>query len=140
MAASEKRKDKDPMAEMRRDPMMAHLLDALKDGRDIGHYGRLTFVMVARQFIDSEEIVRLLLHDKDVDQAKARALVQQVEEHDYNPPRRARILEWQAKQEFPIIPDPGDPDAGNVYRDLEMPDEVYENIEAYHEQRVGQHA
>ena len=60
--------------------------------------------MVARQFLDAEEIVRLLLQDKDVDEAKARALVQQVKEHNYNPPRRARILEWQAKQDFPLRP------------------------------------
>ncbi len=117
--------------EMRKDPMMAHLLDALAQGQDIGHYGRLTFVMVARRFVDQDEVVGLLVQDKDVDEAKARALVQQVTERDYNPPRRARILEWQAKQDFPIIPNPDDPDAGNVYRDLEMPDEVYEHIEEY---------
>jgi hypothetical protein len=34
------------MEELRRSPMMAHLLDALEKGTDIGHYGRLTFVTV----------------------------------------------------------------------------------------------
>ena len=29
---------------------MAHLLDSLNDGKDIGHYGRLVFAMVARHF------------------------------------------------------------------------------------------
>ena len=125
------------MQEMRKDPMMAHLLDALKKGQDIGHYGRLTFVMVARQFIDTEEIVHLLRQDRDMDEAGARALVRQVEGHNYNPPRRKRILEWPAKQDFTIIPAPSDPDAGNVYRDLDLPDEVYDNIAQYHEQRVG---
>jgi hypothetical protein len=28
-------------AELRKDSMMAHLLDSLKAGKDIGHYGRL---------------------------------------------------------------------------------------------------
>jgi hypothetical protein len=31
---------------LRDSPMMAHLLDALEAGQDVGHYGRLTFVMV----------------------------------------------------------------------------------------------
>lgn len=122
--------------DLRRSPMMSHLLDALEQGQDIGHYGRLTFAMVARHFVDDKELVRLLMKDKDTDEAKVRALVQQVEQRDYNPPRRERILEWQAKQDFPIIPDSDDPDAGNVYRDLELPDQVYEHIEEYHEQKV----
>lgn len=122
--------------DLRRSPMMSHLLDALEQGQDIGHYGRLTFAMVARHFVDDKELVRLLMKDKDTDEAKARALVQQVEQRDYSPPRRERILEWQAKQDFPIIPDSDDPDAGNVYRDLELPDQVYEHIEEYHEQKV----
>src|SRR3712207_8804213 len=33
--------------DLRRSPMMSHLLDALDRGEDIGHYGRLTFAMVA---------------------------------------------------------------------------------------------
>jgi hypothetical protein len=31
----------DGEAEMRKDSMMAHLLDSLHAGKDIGHYGRL---------------------------------------------------------------------------------------------------
>lgn len=122
--------------DLRRSPMMSHLLDALEQGQDIGHYGRLTFAMVAHHFVDDKALVRLLMKDKDTDEAKARTLVQQVEQRDYNPPRRERILEWQAKQDFPIIPDSDDPDAGNVYRDLELPGQVYEHIEEYHEQKV----
>jgi hypothetical protein len=34
----------------------------------------------------------------DTDESEARGLVQQVEERDYNPPRRERILEWQSQQ------------------------------------------
>src|SRR4026209_2943243 len=33
---------------LRDSPMMAHLLDALEKGTDVGHYGRLVFAMVAR--------------------------------------------------------------------------------------------
>ena len=38
-----------PVEELRRSPM-THLLDALDRGEDIGHYGRLVFVMVGRYF------------------------------------------------------------------------------------------
>ena len=122
--------------DLRRSPMMSHLLDALERGEDIGHYGRLTFAMVARHFVDTEDLVRLLARGGDTDERKARALVKQVEDHDYNPPRRERILEWQAKQEFPICPNPDDPDACNVYKELDLPERVFEHIEEYREQQV----
>ena len=122
--------------DLRRSGMMSHLLDSLGRGEDIGHYGRLTFAMAARRFVDRDELIALLSQDKDTGEAKARGLVQQVEEHDYNPPRRARILEWQTKQDFPIIPNPDGPDAGNVYRELDFPDEVFEYIEEYREQKA----
>ena len=122
--------------DLRKSDMMAHLLDALDKGQDIGHYGRLVFAMVARHFMDEEELVSYLQKDKDFSEQQARALVQQVQGRDYNPPRRDRILEWQKEQEFPIIPNPDDPDSGNVYRDLQFPDHVYENISGYHEQKA----
>ena len=74
-------------------PTMSHLLDALERGEDIGHYGRLTFAMVAHRFMDRDELVKWLMKDRDTDEHKARALAQQVEERGYNPPRRERILE-----------------------------------------------
>ena len=125
-----------PVDDLRRSPMMSHLLDALERGEDIGHYGRLTFAMVARHFMDTEDLVRLLARGGDTDERKARALVKQVEDHDYSPPRRERILEWQAKQEFPICPNPDDPDACNVYKELDLPERVFEHIEEYREQQV----
>src|SRR6188508_1007198 len=79
---------------LRDSPMMAHLLDALKDGKDIGHFGRLTFAMVARHFLDEEEMVRLLSKQPDQDEASVKSLLRQVEGRDYNPPKRERILEW----------------------------------------------
>jgi hypothetical protein len=115
--------------------MMSHLLDALDNGEDIGHYGRLTFAMVAHHFVDSEELVELLTKDGGTDESEARALVQQVEERGYNPPRRERILQWQEQQDFPICPNPDDPDACNVYNELQFPDEVFENIQEYQEKR-----
>jgi len=121
--------------DLRKSEMMAHLLDALDKGTDIGHYGRLVFAMVARHFVDDEELVTLLQKDRDFSEEQARALVQQVQGRDYNPPRRERILEWQKEQEFPIIPNPDDPDSGNVYRDLQFPDSLYEHISEYHEQK-----
>jgi hypothetical protein len=117
--------------------MMSHLLDALDKGEDIGHYGRLTFAMVAHHFLDKEELVEWLAKDSDTDENKARALVQQVEERGYNPPKRERILEWQGQQDFPICPNPDDPDACNVYKELDLPDEIFENIQDYREDKVS---
>ena len=122
--------------DLRQDRMMAHLLDALEEGRDIGHYGRLVFTLVARHFLDEDEVVDYLCKDEDCDEAKARALVRQVEARDYNPPRRDRIIEWMQEQGFPICPDADDPDACNVYKDLKFPHEVYENISQYREAKV----
>ena len=80
------------MQELRKSDMMAHLLDALAAGQDIGHYGRLVFVMVARHFLDEEELLAQLDNDPGCDQDEARALIAQVQDRNYNPPRRDRIL------------------------------------------------
>jgi hypothetical protein len=123
------------VAELRRSPMMVHLLDALDDGQDIGHYGRLTFAMIADHFLQREEVVAWLGKDRDCDETEAKALVQSVESRHYNPPSRARILEWQSQQDFPICPTPDDPNACNPYRELDMPEEVLEDIEEFREQQ-----
>jgi hypothetical protein len=117
--------------------MMAHLLDSLLEGRNIGHYGRLVFAMVARHFLDHDELVTLLTRDPDFNEAEAVALLRQVEGRDYNPPKRERILEWQAQQDFPILPKPEDPECGNVYRNLKFPDSIYQNIEHYQEKKIA---
>jgi hypothetical protein len=123
--------------DLRQSPMMAHLLDALERGQDIGHYGRLVFAMVAHHFLDEQELIDWLRKDRDFTEDDARALVHQVEGRDYNPPRRERILEWQSQQEFPICPDPEDPSSCNVYRELRFPDSVYEDISEYYEQKAA---
>jgi hypothetical protein len=123
--------------ELRRSEMMAHLLDALDQGQDIGHYGRLVFTMVARHFLDERQLVRYLTKDPSCDETEAQALVAQVRDRDYNPPRRDRVLEWQAQQDFPICPRPDDPDCCNVYKDLTFPDGIYEDISEYHQQKVA---
>jgi hypothetical protein len=124
--------------QLRASPMMAHLLDALEAGTDIGHYGRLTFVMVARHFLNDEEMVELLSGQPGQDEHHVRALVLQVKERDYNPPKRERILQWQAQQDFPICPNPEDPNSGNVYRELQFPDHIYDNIEEFWEEKAEQ--
>ncbi len=124
-----------PAEDLRQSSMMSHMLDALERGEDIGHYGRLTFTMIGRYFMSNEELVEYLTKDSDTDENKARGLVQQVSEKGYNPPRRERILEWQSQQDFDICPNPDDPDACNIYNELEMPDEVYEDIEQYREEK-----
>lgn len=120
---------------VRKNAMMRHLLESLERGDDIGHYGRLVFVMVARYFASEDELVELLCQGADCDEKKARALILQVNEHDYNPPSRKKIAEFQARQEFPILPH-DDPGEGNVYKDLQFPEHVYDRIEEYYEERV----
>lgn len=124
-------------AALRSDSMMAHLLDSLDKGQDIGHYGRLVFAMVARHFLAEQDLLAWLLKDRTFDEAQAHALIRQVASRDYNPPRRERILEWQSQQEFPILPHPEDPDCGNVYRNLKFPDSTYHHIEEYQEQKAN---
>ncbi len=126
-----------PSGDLRSSPMMAHLLDALQAGKDVGHYGRLVFAMVARHFMNEEELTALLARQPRMSEADARAMVLQVREKDYNPPRRERILEWQKMQEFPICPDPEDPNACNVYRELRFPEDIYRNIGEFWDQRAA---
>ena len=123
--------------ELRKNGMMAHLFDALDTRQDIGHYGRLVFAMVARHFMGEGELLATLLKNPGFTEQEARALVRQVQGRDYNPPRRERILEWQRQQDFPICPNPDDPDACNVYKDLQCPDSVYQHITDYHEQKAN---
>jgi hypothetical protein len=116
--------------------MMAHLTQALDDGQDIGHYGRLVYAIVARHFLSDDELTAQLAKDRDFSEEDARELVRQVQDADYSPPRRDTIVEYMGKQAFAILPDAGDPDEGNVYRDLEFPEQVYDHIQAYHHQKA----
>jgi hypothetical protein len=124
-----------PVEDLRQSPMMAHMLDALDDGEDIGHYGRLVFAMIGRHFVSNDDLVELLTKDHDADKQEIRAMVQQVQDKGYSPPRREKILEFQNQQEFDICPNPDDPDACNVYNELQFPDDVYESIQEYQEKR-----
>ncbi len=123
-------------AELRNDSMMAHLLDSLAAGKDIGHYGRLVFAMVARHFMSHDEVLSWLTRDRDFSDEDARLMLRQVEGRDYSPPRRDRIVEWHGQQEFPILPHPSDPDCGNLYRNLKFPEEIYRHIGHYQEQKA----
>lgn len=122
--------------DLEKNHMMAHLTRALDGGKDIGHYGRLVYAIVARHFLSDDELVAQLAKDRDFAEEDARGLVQQVQERDYSPPGRNKIMEYQAKQDFPIMPDTQDPDEGNVYRDLEFPQQVYDHISEYHQQKA----
>lgn len=123
--------------DLRDSPLMAHLLDALEARRDIGHFGRLTFAMVARHFLGEAELVRLLGQQPAHDAGEARALLRQIEARDYLPPRCERILAWQAQQDFPICPTPDDPEACDVYRDLRFPASVYARLDDPGDARSG---
>ena len=124
------------ISELRSSPMMAHLLDAIEERKDIGHYGRLVFVIVSRYFLDESTVVRLISTQPDMGETRARALVLQAASRNYNPPSRERIVEWQRLQEFPICPNPDDPNGCNVYRELTFPDEVYDNIQDLWEKKA----
>lgn len=126
-----------PIRDLKQSPTMAHLIDALDDGKDIGHYGRLTVAMVAQHFMDEDAVLKLLQKGKGADEDELRALAHQVAQRDYNPPRRERLLEWHGKQDFPLLANPADPDTGNLYRELDFPEDVYERIEEYQEQKAG---
>ena len=119
---------------LREDTMMAHLLDSLDRGEDIGHYGRLTFTMIARHFLNDDEVLAELVKDNDLSEEDARQMLVQVEGRDYSPPRRDRIMQWQSEQEFSIIPNPHDPDCGNVYKSLRFPKQTYSHIGHYQEE------
>ncbi|WP_245872948.1 hypothetical protein [Deinococcus planocerae] len=121
---------------MTKNHMMAHLTDALNEGQDIGHYGRLVYAIIGRHFVEEDELVSLLAQDKDFSEQGARDLVRQVQEADYSPPGRAKIMEYMEKQDFPILPNADDPDEGNVYRDLDFPQHVYDHIQEYRHQKA----
>ena len=122
--------------QLRSNGMMAHLLDALERGEDIGHFGRLVFAMIACHFLDEEELVAQLAKCKNFDEEQARALVMQVKAHGYSPPRPEKIRQFQEHQEFPICPS-DDPDACNVYKNLTFPPQVYEHIQEYYEEKAN---
>jgi len=124
---------------LRKNGMMAHLLDSLNSGQDIGHYGRLVFAMVARHFVDDDTLVETLRQDPACEEHEARALVEQVKGRDYSPPRREKVLDFQSRQDFPICPNADDPDACNVYKDLQFPESVYAHIGEYREQKAHAH-
>lgn len=122
--------------ELRNDRMMARLLDDLERGTDIGHYGRLVFAMIARHFGSEDEVVAALSNDHDFSEDQARVMVREVIEAGYSPPKRAKILDFQSRQDYPIIENSSDPDLGNVYRDLKFPDDVFRHIEHYREEKL----
>lgn len=126
----------DGMEALLASPTMARLIDDMRAGTDIGHYGRLTFVMVGQRFLSDDEMLDLLARQPDHDEREMRALILRTRERDYNPPRRERLLEWQSRQDYPLIAHADDPSAGNLYRELQFPDDVYENIEEYYEEQV----
>ena len=123
--------------DLRKSPMMSHIIEALENGEDIGHYGRLTFAMVGVYFANNDDLVGLLAKDEDADEGEVRAMVQQVREKGYNPPNRDKVLEWQSKQDFQICPNSDDPDSCNVYNELDIPQEVLEDIQEYREEKAN---
>ena len=119
--------------DLRQEPMMAHLMDSLDAGVDVGHYGRLVFAMIARHFLGDDQVVGYLKKNPEFDEGQARGLLAQIDARGYSPPRRERVLEWMRKQDFPICPFPNDRSQCNVYRNLEFPEEVYRKINDFYD-------
>jgi hypothetical protein len=94
------------LEDVRKNSMMARLLDALERGEDVGHYGRLVFLMVARHFASADELADLLSRDQSCGAGDARRLIAQVEEAGYSPPKREKILDFQGRQTYPILENP----------------------------------
>ena len=122
---------------LRKNHAMRHLIEAVEDGTDIGHYGRLTFAIVAHYFMKPDDLAKFLAQDKDESEAEAKGLVHQVIEAGYSPPGPRKIREWNEKQDFPILPPDHDSvDDANVYQDLDFPEAVYNKISSYHEHQA----
>jgi len=117
---------------LKSEPMMAHLISTLDSGHSIGHYGRLVFAMVARHFLQPDEMIAFLERDPECDRAQAESMIRQIEARNYNPPKRERVLDWMRRQDFPICPDPDNPGVCNVYRNLSFPREVYDRIAEFY--------
>ena len=126
------------LEQLRGSAMMEHLVDALGQGKDIGHYGRLTVAMVGHFYLDKHELLKLLEQGQGAGEEDLMALVQEVEARDYNPPTRGQILDWQQQQDFPLCPHPEDPDACNVYQELKLPERVYAQIKEYRAEQFEQ--
>ena len=92
--------------------------------------------MIACHFPDDDELVEQLAKCKGFDEQQARALVMQVKTRGYSPPKPQKIRQFQEQQDFPICPS-GDPDACNVYKNLNFPLEVYEHIQHYYEEKAN---
>jgi hypothetical protein len=53
------------LEELKKEPMMTHLMEHLEAGESVGHYGRLVFAMVARHFAPADEVVTYLQKDPE---------------------------------------------------------------------------
>ncbi len=128
----------DALDRLRKNPMMRHLVEALEAGDDIGHYGRLTFAIVARYFMMPADLAKFIAKDEDESLKEAQGLVHQVIEADYSPPGPQKIRKWNEEQSFPILPPDHDTvDDANVYQDLDFPEIVYDKIKDYHQEQAA---
>jgi hypothetical protein len=122
--------------DLRESPMMASLWDDLKIGVDVGHFGRLLFCIVARHFMQEDEIIKLLSNGDNMVPEDAQAMLLNVNERNYNPPRPAVIRKWQERQGYKIIPVEHQHDLayGNLYSELRFPREIYEQVGEFYKQ------
>jgi hypothetical protein len=114
--------------------MMGHMLDALDNGEDIGHYGRLVFAMIGHHFVSEDELVKLLTKDPRHERAG---------DPGDGAAGPGEGLQPAAAREDPRVPEPaGTSRSAPIpttqtpaipYQELQFPDEVYESIQEYRE-------
>ena len=114
---------------LQQSPMIHHLLDTLDWERTLATtYGRLAFAVVAHSFSERDELVEWPSKDGNLDEMRP-ARWPSRPRRGPTAPRRERILGWQEQKDFSICPNPDDPDACNVYSELQLPDEAYQDIQ-----------
>jgi hypothetical protein len=113
---------------LKKSSIMAHLLRALKRRENIGYYGMLVFAATARFFLSEKKVVRLLSRQPGVGREDIRDIVLQIKERRLPPPSLERIFMWQELQDFSVCPDYTDIDACDLYRQLQFPEGVRDNV------------
>ena len=130
------------VSELRKNDMMAHLLDSLEAGKDIGHYGRLVFAMVARPFPERQPAGEAVDEGQELRRGRREDAGRPGAEPRLQPAQAGEdpAVSWSSRSS-PSAPTPTDPDACNVYKDLQFPEAVYAKINEYYQQKVrhGRH-
>ena len=90
--------------DLKKNAMVAHLIDVLDHKEDIGHYGRLVFTRVAQHFLSEYEVVAELAKDKEFSEEQARSLYLQVQSKTITHPSARRSCSTSRSRNFRSSP------------------------------------